>query len=293
MTEQVTQQVVSSILKPRDPNSHKGSYGHSLLCCGSSLYRGAARLSAEGCARMGSGIVTLAATEKVLSCVLPALPEVICLPMQEAESGCIDSCSLPFLLSGTKKATALLIGCGLTASYDTLALLEGILSETSLPLVIDADGLNLLAKLPPVNFRERNCILTPHPGELARILHLSQEEVLKAPRQAALKAAQIYGCVVLCKEHRTAIALPDGQVWENTTGNAGLARGGSGDYLAGMITALLAQGHTPKNSALCAVWLHGAAADVCANQKSEITMLPHDLSVGLSAVCKEILKISK
>ena len=282
MHQQITEEMIAALLRPRSAQSYKGSFGHALLCCGSARYRGAARLAAEGCARMGAGLVTLGATERVLSCVLPALPEVICLPLAEDETGGIGPAALPDLLFAAQKKTALLFGCGLGQSESTQALLRGILSGTDCPLVLDADGLSLLAKQsPPPSLFARGCVLTPHPGELARLVGWEAARVAAAPDTAALLAAKKYDCVTLCKTHRTLVALPNGAIFENTTGNAGLARGGSGDYLAGMITALLAQGYPAADAALCGVFLHGAAADRCAKRRGGRTMLPHDLSDGL------------
>lgn len=287
----ITQKEAAQFWQTRPAESHKGSFGHALLCCGSSRYRGAARLASEGCARMGAGLVTLAATERVLCSVLPALPEIICLPLAEGTSGSIEKSALAPLVQEAQKATALLFGCGIGQTEDALFLLRGILSETTCPLVLDADGLNLLAKLPPVFFGDRICVLTPHPGELARLTGWEPQAILSDPAGAAALAAKAFGCVVLCKTHRTVIALPNGQLWQNTTGNAGLARGGSGDYLAGMITALLAQGKSAEHAALLGVYLHGAAADLCAKKLGQTTMLPHDLSIGLAALFCEMENI--
>lgn len=274
--QQSTQEFIASLLRPRDPLSNKGSHGHALLCCGSARYRGAARLASEGALRTGAGLVTLAATEKVLNIVLPALPECICLPMEEAASGSLSAASLPQLLSASSKATAILFGCGLSQTEDTNAALLALLTDTSQPLVLDADGLNLLSTQQPFHFK-RAAILTPHPGEMARLCHTTTAHVLANPASTVQNFAVQSNAVVLLKLHRTLIALPDGTLYQNTTGNAGLARGGSGDVLAGMITGLLARGYSPADAALIGTYLHGAAADACADATSEETMLPQDL----------------
>lgn len=281
--EQITQELIRGLLRPRAPESNKGTYGHALLCCGSARYRGAARLAAEGALRTGAGLVTLAATEKVLSAVLPALPECICLPLEEAPGGSLSAVSLPQLLQACDKASVLLLGCGLSQTEDTAALVKGVLSHTALPLVLDADGLNLLSALPPSHF-ERPAVLTPHPGEMARLCHTTVADVLAFPEATVQQLAARANAVVLLKLHRTLIALPDGTVYQNTTGNAGLARGGSGDALAGMITGLIARGYTPAEAVLLGTYLHGAAADACASATSEETMLPQDIFSFLPAL---------
>lgn len=286
MTQFLTEEMIFSLLPPRLPESHKGSYGKALLVCGSARYRGAARLAAEGAARMGAGLVTLATTEAVLSCVLPAVPEVICLPLQAESSGTIAAGNLPLLANAAGSADVLLFGCGVGQSADTAKLLSGLLRQTGCPLLLDADGLNLLAES-EWNTLHRPAVLTPHPGEMARLLGCSQAEVLSDPAAFALACAAKYDCVAVLKTHQTLIAAPTGELWQNTTGNAGLARGGSGDLLSGMIAGLLAQGCTPLAAACCGVYLHGAAADRCIRRRGMQTMLPHDLLEDLGNLFAE------
>ncbi|MEG0803986.1 MAG: NAD(P)H-hydrate dehydratase, partial [Pygmaiobacter sp.] len=275
---QLTSHDVFTRLRPRLPDSNKGNYGAALLCCGSAAYRGAARLSAEGALRIGAGLVTLASLEKVLLTVLPALPECICLPMAESERGTLCAQNSTTLAAAMQHACALLFGCGLGQDEDTAALLETVLASST-PLVLDADGLNLLAKQPtPFSFTGRSTILTPHPGEMARLCGCRLDDILAQPARAAVHLAQKLDCVLVLKLHRTLIALPNGILWQNTTGNAGLARGGSGDFLAGMIAGLLAQGYSAEDAALCGVYLHGAAADAASAVRGMQTMLPSDLS---------------
>lgn len=274
--QQLTQEFIFRRLRPREAESNKGSHGHALLCCGSTRYRGAARLAAEGALRTGAGLVTLATIEKVLSIVLPALPECICLPMEETADGSISAASLPQLLQASTSASVLLFGCGLSQTKDTSELLQAILEQTTSPLVLDADGLNLFCSMPSYQFT-RPAVLTPHPGEMARLCHTTVAQVLANPQAVVQGFAAQSNAVILLKMHRTLIALPDGTVYQNTTGNAGLARGGSGDVLAGMISGLIARGYSTTDAALIGTYLHGAAADACAETTSQETMLPHDL----------------
>lgn len=287
MTE-ITKELVLSQLPPRLPDTHKGSYGSALLVCGSSRFRGAARLATEGALRIGAGLVTLAATEPVLGAVLPALPEAICLPMEAGREGGIGAQNRPALALAAKKADALLFGCGVGQSADTISLLETVLTGTRCPLVLDADGLNLLAEWEEPFVFDRPAVLTPHPGEMARLLKTTVPQVTANLSAAAYTCAKKYNAVVVMKDHRTLVATPQGKIRQNTTGNPGLARGGSGDLLAGMICGLLAQGLSAEMAAVCGVWLHGAAADLCAARLSMQCMLPHDIIPDLCGLlCRE------
>lgn len=276
-------------LPVRRPESNKGSYGKVLLVCGSLGYRGAAALCAEGAARAGAGLVTLASIEPVLSAVIPRLPEICLLPCRMADSGAIPAAEAKKILDKANAGTALAIGPGLGASADTRALVRELIEGAEVPLVLDADGLNAAAGLDalPRPANGAPMILTPHPGEMARLAGLSVEEVQAARERTAAGYARANGCTVVLKGHRTLTAGPDGTVYENPTGNAGLARGGSGDILTGVIAALLAQGLAPLDAAACAVWLHGTAADGAARRLGQTGMLPHDIFYDLGRLFAE------
>lgn len=283
-TTPITQKLVLNALPVRLAESHKGSYGHALLCCGSARFRGAAHLAAAGALRAGAGLVTLASSEAVLNTVLPNLPECICLPCKPAQDGTLAAENAPLLVSGAQKATALLFGCGLGQSGDTALLLGSVQNATHCPLVLDADGLNLLSQMGLLAPFDRPAILTPHPGEMARLCGVPVSEVDQNGAQLAGQFARQNNCVLVLKSHRTLVAAPDGRLWQNTTGNAGLARGGSGDLLAGMITGFLAQGLSAEMAACCGVYLHGAAADRCRERRSMQAMLPHDILDDLCTI---------
>ena len=277
---------VWSLLPARDPASHKGTFGRALLVCGSTRYRGAAALCAEGALRGGAGIVTLASTEPVLSLTLARTPECTLLPCAADADGGIGAENLPALLETLPACQALVLGPGLGKA--AAPLVRALLPAARCPVVLDADGLNAVAGQGiPLATGGGALILTPHPGEMGRLCGLSSAEV-NADREglAAAKAAE-WGCIVVLKGAGTVIAAPDGRLWRSTTGNPGLARGGSGDVLAGMMGALCAAGLDAADAACCAVALHGAAADKAAARLGQWGMLPGDLPAALGEVFVE------
>ena len=291
--ERLDESFVFASIRPREPDSHKGSYGHVLLAAGSRRYRGAANLAAEGALRAGAGIVTLAAVEPVIAAAAARLPECCLLPCPEGPDGGLGAAAADSLLAARQKATVLLMGPGMGNTPDTRALVRALAEGAACTVVLDADALNAAAAMlaagellprPAAGFE---LILTPHPGEMARLTGLAPAEIAADRPGVAARYAEMWGCTVVLKGHRTLIAAPDGRLWQNTTGNAGLARGGSGDVLAGMTAGLAACGLPAPEAAACAVWLHGAAADRCARRLGQYGMLPHDLLADLGAIFAE------
>ena len=276
----ITASLVLSLLPPRPPESHKGTFGTLLCLCGSLPYRGAALLAAEGALRAGAGIVQLASVEPVLAACCARLPECVLLPLQAGESGGPSVENLPLLREKLKGCRALLAGPGLTPGADTAALVRDLVPRTAGPAVLDADALNALAgsALP---HPQGGLILTPHPGEMARLAGCTVADVERgrpaAPRRVGRGNAGVRGR----KGPEPRVAAPDGRLWKNTTGNAGMARGGSGDVLAGMIAALACAGLAPADAAVCGVFLHGLAGDLCARRLGQTGMLPHDMLADL------------
>lgn len=279
-------QDVSDHLPRRARQSHKGSFGSVVAVAGSLAYRGAACLCAEGALRGGAGLVYLASVEPVLQPALVRTPEVCVLPCRTCqETGGIDPAdvqNLPQRFAG--KNAVLLTGPGLGQSAHDL--LPTLLPKPSnwAAAVLDADALNALAAIQPLPCLPENTVLTPHPGEAARLLATSTAAVQANRPDTALSLAQKFNCTAVLKGSGTLVATPAGELWHNTTGNPGLARGGSGDVLAGLVAALLAQGLPPAEAACCAVWLHGAAADRTAARLGQMTMLPQDLFADLGAL---------
>lgn len=282
---------------PRRPReAHKGTFGAVLAVAGSASYRGAALLAAEGALRTGAGIVTLAGVEPVVSAAAVRLPECCLCPCEAGAEGGISPESIPRIRR--QKATALLLGPGLgytaqsaARAAETRTLVQQLLPEFPGSAVLDADGLNAAADLLRAGQRlphpKGELIVTPHPGEMARLTGLPAGEIHADREGTALRFAREWDAVVVLKGARTVIAAPDGRCRVNPTGNPGLSRGGSGDVLAGMTSALLACGLPAFEAAACAVWLHGAAADRAAAKHGEYGMLPHDLFQELGILFAE------
>ena len=287
MTPQlITPAAVWQALAPRPPQSHKGTFGRVLIAAGSARYRGAAALCCEGALRAGAGIVTLASVEPVLALTLARTPECTLLPCTPDEAAGISAQNLPALLETLAACTALVLGPGLGSAAEAIG--AGLLKEANCPVVLDADGLNAAASGAfPLKTGGGPLILTPHPGEMARLCGLTPAQVNADRPALAARMAREWGCILVLKGHATLVAAPDGVLWANTTGNPGLARGGSGDVLAGMIGGLCAAGLPALEAAKCGVWLHGAAADRAAAHRGQWGMLPSDLPVALGELFAE------
>ena len=263
---------VAAILPDRDPWGHKGDFGKILLLCGSRGYTGAAALSAMGALRTGAGLVFLGVPESIYAIEAVKLNEPVVFPLPDAD-GMLSEQAIPDILNRLPRMDAVLIGCGLGQSQGTMEVLGAVLEKAECPVVVDADGINLLARNIDL-LRERTAptILTPHDGEFARLGGCIGADRMASARDYAKQT----GCILLLKGHRTCIS--DGAVcYENTTGNPGMAVGGSGDVLAGMIVSLLGQGIAPLEAAACGAWIHGAAGDLCASQLGQYGMLPTDM----------------
>ena len=279
--EYLNHEAVLSILPDRQVDSHKGNYGKILLLCGSRGYTGAAALAAMGALRSGAGLVYLAVPESIYAIEACKLTEAIVLPLPD-EGGKLALAALPEIRRLLPKMDAVLIGCGLGQSEGTRAVLETVLREFSGPVVVDADGINLLAKHMDI-LRERHAstILTPHAGEFVRIGGDNKADRVSETLRFAMK----YGCILLLKGHETVIS--DGkETYVNQTGNPGMAVGGSGDVLSGIIVSLLGQGIAPLEAAAVGAWLHGAAGDLCAEELGQYGMLPTDMLSFLPRLLK-------
>lgn len=272
---------VLSILPDRKPNSHKGDYGKILLLCGSLGYTGAAALAAMGALRSGAGLVYLGVPESIYAIEATKLNEAVVFPLPDKD-GKLSIDALPQILNMLPDMDAVLFGPGWGKSEGNFLIAQEVLRAYHKPIVADADGINVLAKhMDIVRERKAPTVLTPHPGEFA---HMGGDNSLDR-RTAAEKFAREYGCVLLLKGHETVIT--DGQqTYVNTTGNAGMAVGGSGDVLAGIIVSLIGQGIDPLTAAACGAWLHGAAGDVCAAQIGQYGMLPTDMVQTLPRLMK-------
>ena len=272
---------VLNILPDRDPESHKGDFGKILLLCGSRGYTGAAALAAMGALRSGAGLVYLGVPESIYNIEAIKLTEPVVFPLPD-KNGMLSRDSIDQIAGMFSKVDAVLIGCGLGCSDDAFLVLKAVLEQYSGPVVVDADGINLLAgHIDILRGRTGTTIITPHIIEFQRIGGLLTEDRFESAKTFAKQSNSI----VLLKGHRTVIT--DGNShYINPTGNPGMAVGGSGDILAGMIVSLLGQGITPLEAAACGAWLHGAAGDICAKEIGQYGMLPSDMLKVLPRLLK-------
>ena len=272
-----------SCLKKLDPQSNKGTLGRLLMVCGSYGMAGACIMAARAALRCGVGLLHIAADRSIYPMLAQAVPEAVFTVLdwenhgREAEER---------LQEALEKATACLIGCGLGDGAKRLC--PPVFSRCTAPLIADADALNFIAGQPGILEEvEAPLILTPHPGEMARLCGDSILEIQADRLGAAREKARETGAVVALKGAATVIAAPDGRCAVNPTGNAGMAKGGAGDVLAGMIASLAAQGVPAFDAAVTGVYLHGLAGDLCANRLGQRSMLPTDLIAALPEVLKK------
>jgi NAD(P)H-hydrate epimerase len=269
---------IAARLPKRPVDAHKNRVGSVGVIAGSIGLTGAASLTTVATLRAGSGLCYLAAAKSLLPIFAAKLTEVIIWPFADEESGILSEASYPDWKEQIAARSALAIGPGLGQHRKTAALVHRLLREMRLPLVLDADGLNLCSDYLDLlqNYRAP-LILTPHPGELSRLTGLSTATILGDPIAIAAEWAIKLGQILILKGSPTIIAAPDGSLFLNSTGNAGMATAGSGDVLTGLIAGLLAQGIPPLDAALCGVWLHGAAGDLARDRKGELSMIAGDL----------------
>lgn len=272
---------VLRILPDRDPFAHKGNFGKILLLCGSKGFTGAAALAAMGALRCGAGLVYLGVPESIYEIEAIKLTEPVIFPLPDT-NGSFGQQAVDKILSRLQGMDAVLIGPGIGRTDGTFAVVKAVLESYNRPVVLDADGINVLSEhIDLLRGRTGPTVLTPHDGEFARIGGI----LTKDRAQAAMAFAQETKSIILLKGHRTVIT--DGRMcYLNQTGNPGMAVGGSGDVLAGMITALIGQGISPLEAAACGAWLHGAAGDICAKEIGQYGMLPTDMLQVLPRLLK-------
>lgn len=272
----ITPTILQELLPQRPPDAHKGTFGHLLVLAGSVGFTGAAAMCCESALRVGTGLVTLGIPASLNPIMEVKLTEAMTYPLPETMEHSLSLQALPLIREKLKKCSALAIGPGLSTHPQTCQLVKELLEDLEIPAVVDADALNCLAGS-KVNFSGKRFVLTPHPGEMARLVG---EEIrsIQADRIGwAGKLARETGCVVVLKGARTVVANPDGECFVNPTGNSGMASGGMGDILTGMIGGFLAQGIPPLASSLLGVFLHGLCGDLARDELGEEVMVASDL----------------
>ena len=291
--EMVTPELVRPLLPVRPLDAHKGTFGKLLAVAGSRRYVGAAYLACAGAYRVGAGLVTLATPQGIYPTVASKLTEATYLPLKETPSGSIGIQSLEGLREGVKGYGTLLVGCGLGPEDDLRLVLGRFLLDmpdmADRTLVLDADALTALAQIDDWHARlKAKAILTPHPGEMARLVGSEAAQVQSNRLATAREAAQKWGQVVVLKGAYTLIASPDGKARLNPFANPALSTAGTGDVLAGAIAGLLAQGLSPYDAATCGVYLHAAAGEALRSQFGDAGMLASDLLLELPKQIKTL-----
>lgn len=277
-------------LKRRVPDSHKGTYGRALLVCGSSNMPGAAYLACSAALRSGVGLCALAASGEVKRSVSSRLAEPIYFTLPDCSDWTQDTVS--DIVGYSRGFDALLIGCGVGNHSKLKLLIEKVLAEEGCPVVLDADALNAISGCADMlKSSAREVIITPHPLEFSRLCGKSTADIQADRYNCAKDFAREYGVIVVLKGAGTLTALPDGKVFINTTGNSGLAKGGSGDILSGLIVSLLAQGNEPHIAAAAGAYLHGLAAERLTEKYCEYGLLPSDLPCEIGRLMGDIVSV--
>jgi NAD(P)H-hydrate epimerase len=273
----LTRADIGARIRGRHADVHKGDFGHLLVVAGARGKSGAALMSGGAALRIGTGLVTLGGPASLNTVFSMALMEAMTVPLPEQPDGSLR-CDAQAMTEAVQGKSAIAFGPGVGVSTDTINLLRWLLTQSAQPLVIDADGLNCLAMDPNLlRAAKVPVVLTPHPGEMARLGKSSNAAVQEHRLEVARAFATQYHCYLVLKGARTVIAAPDGKVWINPTGNPGMASGGMGDVLTGIISGLLAQGYPPTDACCLGVFLHGYVGDRAAQEKGEIGILARDL----------------
>ena len=276
-------------ISPREADTHKGDYGHTLVLAGSVGMTGAAYLCAQAALLSGSGLVTLGVPKSLNAILEVKLTEVMTRPLPETGELSLSLNALDEILELSKKASAAAIGPGLSLNVDTASLVKRLIELLDKPIVLDADGLNNLAgDIEVLKRKKADIVITPHPGEFARLLKTDTVEIQKDREKKARNFSSEYGLVVVLKGYKTVVAAPDKQLYVNDTGNPGMAGGGAGDVLTGMIAAFLGQGDSPFEASKKGVYLHGLAGNLAKTEKGEISLIATDILKKLPEAIKSV-----
>jgi hydroxyethylthiazole kinase-like uncharacterized protein yjeF len=274
---------VAGLIGPRPAESNKGSYGHVLVVGGSLGKAGSVAMAGMAALRTGAGLSTVATPKSVLGTVAGFHPELMTEPLPETDAGTISSSALDRIGELAEGKSVLAVGPGISRDPQTAELVRTLVAQLQLPMVVDADGLNAFeGRAAELNGKGRTLVITPHPGEMARLVGCTIADVQKDRLGVARKFAREHGVIVVLKGHRTLVVQPGGEAWVNTTGNPGMSTGGTGDILTGMVSGMIAQ-HSKQafQAVLAAVHLHGLAGDVMRESVGEHSLVATDLLKGL------------
>lgn len=291
-TNLITQEMVNRFIKPRLAESHKGTYGHALLIGGSRGMTGAIVMSSCAALRSGAGLVTTALPDSLVAIIQSSVMEVMAAPLAETKEGAISIEALPAIENLLGAASVCAIGPGLSRYQEAHVLLRFVLERAGIPIIIDADGLNALeGDISILKDRQIPIIITPHPGEMARLTGKTIEEIQSNRINIARYYASEWGITVVLKGNRTIVASPSGEIYVNITGNPGMATAGSGDVLTGIISGLMAQGLKAIDAAISGVFIHGKAGDKAVETMGENALVAGDIINFLPDIFSELEKI--
>ncbi len=280
-----------SLMPNREKDSHKGDYGKANVIAGSSGLTGAAILTCRAALRSGLGLLKLYIPESLNILITTSVPEAVTVPLQEMRKGVIGINHIHRIIEDANQVNVLAIGPGCGNTSELSETIRRVLLEVEKPIVIDADGLNALAKnVMWLSDKKGTVVLTPHPGEMSRLSNYTTEEINLSPVEISREFAMKWNVVLVLKGSRTVVALPSGEVYININGNPGMATAGSGDVLTGIITGLIGQGVEPEDAAILGVYLHGLSGDHMAEIEGEHGLLAGDLVSGLTHALRDVTK---
>ncbi len=281
---------VQTCFLPRGKDTHKGTFGHLFVLSGALGKTGAAVLAGKAALKMGAGLVTVGTPQSCLPIIARSMPELMTEPLPETSSRTLSVEAMEDIQILLKGKDAVLIGPGISTHESTTELVLSLLPQLKIPVVLDADALNIVSEKPEVLKKMSHpVILTPHPGEFARVLHASTKTVLKEKLTLAPQLAQDYGVYLILKGYKTLVACPDGRVYINPTGNPGMATAGSGDVLSGMIAAMMMQESSLVDALLASVYVHGLSGDIAAERVGEKSLTAGNLIARLPSAIKTLM----
>lgn len=281
--------LIRGMLPRRPVDAHKGTFGHTLILAGSRGFTGAAKLAAEGAGRAGAGLVTVGVPHPLVPLVVPGLLEFMWLPLPATKSDSFSTEAAAAALAAASNKQAVVLGPGISTQDETRRFVLDFLRQCETRLLIDADGLNNVSINPGViAAAPAPIVVTPHPGEMARLAGISVDHVQRDRAVVAAQFAARQKCVVVLKGHDSIVAGPEGECFVNPTGNAGMATGGTGDILAGMIGGLMAQGVAPLDAACVGAYAHGLAGDIAAREATSRGMIARDVLSAIPKAWREI-----
>jgi len=266
----------------RREDSNKGDFGRVLVIAGSKGMTGAAYLTSQAALVSGSGLVTCGIPESLNSIMEIKLTEVMTLPLPDAEGSYLSTKAKSKIIKFSRQCDCIAIGPGLGTHKETCTLVKELLESIDRPIVLDADGINALdGKSKLLSKRKASTVITPHPGELAALMNKVISDVQENRLEMAKSVAETTGAIVCLKGHRTVVASPEGLTYVNETGNSGMATGGTGDVLTGIITSFIGQGINDFSAAVTGVYLHGVAGDIAAEEEGPFSLIATDLILNL------------